>query len=205
MTFDLLVSSLIFDLAGYANWFFVLARTDPNEKTGKAMTGFIVEANWPGVKVGRKEINMGQRASDTRGVTFDNVEVPDENVLGQPGQGFKIAMGAFDRTRPPVRFLLSILQTVSVTASTRLSLLGQVAAGAVGLAQRAHDESIRYAKERKTMGKAIIEHQAVATLIANMAIGIEASRLLTRKSAWLIDHVLLVWFFYTFIYIYIFL
>lgn len=149
--------------AGHANWFFVLAKTDPNEKPGKAFTGFIVEADWPGVQVGRKEINMGQRASDTRGITFDNVLIPDENRLGEVGEGFKIAMGAFDRTRPPV------------------------AAGAVGLAQRAHDESVRYAKQRKTMGKPIMEHQAVATMIANMAIGIEASRLLTRKSAWLCD------------------
>jgi acyl-CoA dehydrogenase len=150
--------------AGHANWFFVLARTDPNEKPGRAFTGFIVEAEWKGVQVGRKEINMGQRASDTRGVVFDNVVIPDENRLGEVGEGFKIAMGAFDRTRPPV------------------------AAGAVGLSQRAHDESIRYAKQRKTMGKFIIEHQAVATLIANMAIGVEASRLLTHKSAWLIDN-----------------
>jgi acyl-CoA dehydrogenase len=63
-----------------------------------------------------------------------------------------------------------------------------VAAGAVGVAQRAHDEALRYALQRKTMGKLIIDHQAVAALIADMAIGIEASRLLTRKSAWLIDN-----------------
>lgn len=75
---------LIFALAGHANWMFVLARTDPDPaaKTGKAFTGFIVEMDWPGVIVGRKEINMGQRASDTRGITFENVLIPDENRLG---------------------------------------------------------------------------------------------------------------------------
>lgn len=67
---------------GHADWMFVLARTDPTARTGAAMTGFIVETNWPGVRVGRKEINMGQRASDTRGVVFENVEVPEENVIG---------------------------------------------------------------------------------------------------------------------------
>ena len=106
---------------------------------------------------------MGQRASDTRGVTFEDVEVPAENVLGAEGIGFKIAMGAFDRTRP------------------------YVAAGAIGLAQRALDESTKYSLERKTMGKPIIEHQAVAFMLADMAIGIEASRFCMYRSAWEID------------------
>jgi len=150
--------------AGHANWFFVLAKTNPTESAGRAFTGFIVEADWPGITVGRKEWNMGQRCADTRGVTFDNVEIPDENRLGAEGAGFKIAMGAFDHTRPPV------------------------ASGAVGVAQRAHDEALRYALQRKTMGKAIIEHQQVAAMIAEMAVGIEAARLLTYKSAFLIDN-----------------
>eukprot|EP01127_Copromyxa_protea_P003921 TRINITY_DN1368_c0_g2_i1.p1 TRINITY_DN1368_c0_g2~~TRINITY_DN1368_c0_g2_i1.p1 ORF type:complete len:329 (+),score=88.32 TRINITY_DN1368_c0_g2_i1:45-1031(+) len=116
--------------AGYANWFFVLARTgDANTPTGKAFTGFIVEREWAGVQVGRKEWNMGQRCADTRGVVFDNVVIPDENRLGPVGAGFKIAMGAFDHTRPPV------------------------ASGAIGVAQRAHDEALAYAMQRKTMGK----------------------------------------------------
>lgn len=75
---------------------------------GKAFTGFIVDGNSPGITVGKKEINMGQRASDTRGITFDNVEVPAENVLGNVGEGFKIAMGAFDTTRPLVAGILEI-------------------------------------------------------------------------------------------------
>jgi len=113
--------------AGVANWFFVLARTsaDPKTPAGKAFTGFVVEADSPGLTVGRKEWNMGQRASDTRGLTFEDVIVPKENVLGEEGAGFKVAMGAFDLTRPPV------------------------ASGATGLAQRALDEATKYAFERK--------------------------------------------------------
>lgn len=89
---------------GVANWYFVLARTseDPKTPASKAFTGFIVERDWPGVTPGRKEQNMGQRASDTRGITFEDVRIPKENVLVGEGQGFKIAMGTFDKTRPPV-------------------------------------------------------------------------------------------------------
>jgi len=150
--------------SGHANWMFVLAKTDANSGAGKAFTGFIVEAKSKGLTVGRKEINMGQRASDTRGITFEDVVVPDENKLGDVGFGFKIAMGAFDRTRPPV------------------------AAGAVGLAQRAMDESIKYAMERKTMGTQIINHQLIQQMISEMAIGVEASRLLVYKSCFEIDN-----------------
>lgn len=150
---------------GHANWYFVLARTaeDPKTSAGKAFTGFIVDRDTPGITVGRKEWNMGQRASDTRGITFEDVVVPAENVLGSEGMGFKIAMGAFDKTRPPV------------------------AAGAVGLAQRALEEATKYSMERKTMGKLICEHQAVAFILADMAIGVEAARLSTMRAAWEID------------------
>ncbi|KAG2175751.1 hypothetical protein INT44_000229, partial [Umbelopsis vinacea] len=149
--------------AGHANWFFVLARTDANASTGKAFTGFIVDADTPGIQVGRKEINMGQRASDTRGVTFEDVEVPEENVLGSVGQGFKIAMGAFDITRP------------------------LVASGAVGLARRAMEEATKYSLERKTMGKEIFSHQAVAFMLADMAIGIESARMMVYKAGYMRD------------------
>lgn len=150
---------------GVANWYFVLARTNPDPKVpaSKAFTGFIVEADTPGVVKGRKEWNMGQRASDTRGITFEEVRVPKKNVLGAEGAGFKIAMAAFDITRPPV------------------------AAGGVGLAKRAFDEARKYALERKTMGKLIAEHQAVAFMLAEMAMGIESARLCYQKAAWQID------------------
>merc|ERR1719334_2805414 len=89
---------------GVADFYFVLARTNPDPKcpTSKAFTGFIVDADTPGVTPGRKEKNMGQRCSDTRGITFEDVVVPKENVLIGEGAGFKVAMGAFDKTRPPV-------------------------------------------------------------------------------------------------------
>ncbi|WFD34230.1 medium-chain acyl-CoA dehydrogenase [Malassezia cuniculi] len=148
---------------GHANWFFVLARTEPNEKPHRALTGFIVDGDSPGLIRGKKEINMGQRCSDTRMITFEEVEVPEENVLGKPGDGFKIAMGAFDITRP------------------------LVASGAVGLAQRALHEATIYAKERKTMGKPIIAHQAIAFMLADMQMAVEASRNLVWKSCWAKD------------------
>ena len=148
---------------GVANWYFVLAKTDPTAKAGSAFTGFIVDRDTPGITVGRKEVNLGQRCSDTRAVTFEDVLVPDENRLGEEGKGFKVAMGAFDHTRPPV------------------------AAGAVGLARRAMDEAIAYAAQRKTMGAPIATHQAVSFMIADMAMGIEAGRMLVYKSAYEID------------------
>ncbi|KAI1286988.1 putative medium-chain specific acyl-CoA dehydrogenase, mitochondrial [Halotydeus destructor] len=151
---------------GHANWYFVLARSNPDPKApaGKAFTGFIVERDTPGVIPGRKEINMGQRASDTRGVTFEDVVVPKENVLGKEHEGFKIAMGAFDLTRPPV------------------------ASGAVGLAQRAYDESVKYTLERKAFGTQIANFQAVQFMLADMIVGIETSRLAYQKAAWDFDH-----------------
>lgn len=81
---------------GHANWYFVLAKTDPNAKGAKSMTGFVVDGDSPGIIKGKKEKNMGQRCSDTRMITFEDVEVPLENVLGREGDGFKTAMGAFD-------------------------------------------------------------------------------------------------------------
>uniref|UniRef100_A0A2K6A1T1 Medium-chain specific acyl-CoA dehydrogenase, mitochondrial n=1 Tax=Mandrillus leucophaeus TaxID=9568 RepID=A0A2K6A1T1_MANLE len=97
---------------GKASWYFVLARSDPDPKApaNKAFTGFIVEADTPGIQIGRKELNMGQRCSDTRGIVFEDVKVPKENVLIGDGAGFKIAMGAFDKTRPThqaVSFMLA--------------------------------------------------------------------------------------------------
>jgi acyl-CoA dehydrogenase len=148
---------------GVADWYFVLAKTDPNAKTGAGFTGFIVDADTPGITRGRKEVNLGQRCSDTRGITFEDVVVPDANRLGAEGVGFKIAMGAFDHTRPPV------------------------ASGAVGLARRAMDEAIQYASERKTMGVPIAHHQSISFMIADMAIGIEASRSLVHKASYEID------------------
>jgi acyl-CoA dehydrogenase len=148
--------------ASHAKWFFVLAKTDP-AAGHKGMSGFLVPANSSGVKVGRKEDNMGQRCSDTRGVTFDQVEIPEKYLLGKEGDGFKLAMGAFDRTRPAV------------------------AAECIGLSSRAMQCAIDYAKQRTTFGKTISEYQGVSFLIAEMARDIEAGRLLVWKSAHEID------------------
>ena len=95
--------------------------------------------------------------------TKHTVVVPKENILGEIGAGFKVAMGAFDNTRPPV------------------------AIGAVGVARRAMDEAMQYSLERKTMGVPIAQHQSVSNMLADMATGIEAARLLTYKSAVMID------------------
>jgi acyl-CoA dehydrogenase len=148
--------------AAKADWYFVLAATDA-AAGHKGMTGFVVPRETAGVTVGRKEWNMGQRASDTRQVVFEDVAVPAANMVGGEGQGFKVAMAAFDVTRP------------------------MVAACAVGLAKRALDESIAYAKERKTFGKAISDYQAISFMIADMAKAVEAGRLLVWKSACLYD------------------
>jgi acyl-CoA dehydrogenase len=127
------------------------------------MSGFLVPRDTPGITVGRKEDNLGQRASDTRGLTFEDVKIPAKYRLGNEGDGFKIAMSAFDHTRPVV------------------------AAGAVGLARRAMDESINYASTRKTFGTPIASYQAISFMIADMAKDIEAARYLVWRAGWEID------------------
>lgn len=148
--------------AGHADWFFVVAKTDPTAGH-KGMSGFIVDAKTPGIVIGKKENNMGQRASDTRAVTFEDVVVPADCLLGAEGEGFKIAMKAFDHTRP------------------------LVAASAVGLGRAAMEHAVAYAKERKTFGQAISQHQGVSFMLADMATKVEAGRLLVLKSAAEID------------------
>ena len=148
--------------ASVANWYFLLAYTDPSAKH-RGMSGFIVPRETPGVTVGKKEKNLGQRASDTRGITFEDVKVPAKYLLGKEGDGFKIAMSAFDHTRPTV------------------------SSGAVGLARRAMDEAIKYATERSAFGQPIAKYQAVSFMIADMAKDVEAARLLVWQAAWAID------------------
>jgi acyl-CoA dehydrogenase len=148
--------------AGVANWYFVLAYTDVNLGT-KGMSGFMIPADTPGIEIGKKEMNLGQRASDTRGMSFSDVKVSAANLLGKEGDGFKIAMAAFDHTRPPV------------------------AAAATGVARAATEHAIRYAMERNTFGVPIAMHEGVSFMIADMAKDTEAARLLTWRSAWEID------------------
>lgn len=148
--------------AGVADWYFVVAYTD-TEKGYKGMSAFIVEKDWPGVIVGAKEKNLGQRASDTRAITFENVEVPAENLVGQEGAGWLLAMSAFDHTRPAV------------------------SCASVGVARAAMEYARDYSMERKTMGKPIYHHQAISFMVADMAMNIDAGRLLCWRAASLKD------------------
>ena len=147
---------------GVADFYTVLAR---REKTIPQMgiTCFVIDRDTPGVSVGRKENKLGQRASNTTDVLFDEVEVAAHQIVGKEGQGLKLAMGTFDRTRP------------------------LIAAGAAGLIRRALDESRDYALERQTFGVPIAQHQAVQFMLADMAIAYETTRVLCHKAAWAID------------------
>jgi acyl-CoA dehydrogenase len=147
---------------GVASWYTVFATFDRAQKH-KGITCFVVDKDTPGVKTGRKEDKLGQRCSDTRDVIFEDVVLSKDNLVGGEGQGFKIAMKTFDRSRP------------------------WIGAGAAGLIRRALEESRNYALERKTFGVPIAQHQAVQFMIADMAIAYEGTRLLTHKAAWSVD------------------
>lgn len=150
-----------------ANFYTVLAYTNPETRGTKnrytGMSFFIVERDWEGVSVGQPFNKMGQHASDTAEVVFDNVKVPATHLLGEEGKGFLYAMKVFDHSRP------------------------SVAAGAVGVARRALEEAIKYAKERNSMGQPIWQHQAIGHMIADMAMNVEAARNLVWKAAWSVD------------------
>jgi acyl-CoA dehydrogenase len=149
--------------ASYATFYVIFATSDP-AKRHKGMAAFIVDRDTPGLKVGKKEDKMGQRASDTAQIFLEDVKVPKANLLAPEGHGFKLAMETFNQTRP------------------------DIAAGATGLMRRALDECVAYAKERKTFGVPIASHQLVQWMIAEMAIRAEATRLLYLKAAWNLDH-----------------
>ena len=148
--------------AAWASWYIVFATVDPALRHSGIMA-FVIDRDAKGVSVGKTEDKLGQRASNTAVVNFDDVRVPAANVLAEEGHGFKLAMQTFDRTRP------------------------DIGAGACGLMRRALEESIAYALERKTFGVPIAEHQMVQAMIAEMGIKYEATRLLVHKSAWQID------------------
>ena len=149
--------------AGYADLFVIYATTDAALKH-KGITAIVVEKGTPGIEIGKKEDKMGHRCSDTRAVTFNNVRVPKANVIGGMNQGWKIAMKTLDHSRP------------------------MVASSAVGGAQCAFDHAVKYAKERVQFNVPIANHQAIQFMIADMAMKIEASRLLVHKAAWLLDN-----------------
>jgi acyl-CoA dehydrogenase len=146
----------------HASWYTVYAKTDP-DAGHRGITAFVVPRDADGVSVDKKEDKLGQRASDTALISFDEVEVPAENLLGEENHGFKLAMMTLDRTRPGVSAL------------------------AVGISQAAFEFASEYAKERVQFGVPIAMHQAVAFMIADMATKIEAARLLVWESAVLLD------------------
>jgi acyl-CoA dehydrogenase len=147
---------------GVASFYTVFAREEGSTRH-KGITCFIVERDTPGVSVGKKENKMGQRCSNTTDVIFEDVKVGKANIVGPEGEGFKVAMRSFDRTRP------------------------WIAAGAAGIIRRSLDECRKYALERKTFGVPIAQHQAVQFMLAEMAIAYETTRLLCHKAAAAID------------------
>lgn len=149
--------------ANMAEFFVVFAKTDP-QGGYKGLSAFIVSADTEGLSVGAPISKMGQKAAPACEVFLDNVFVPDDQLLGEEGSGFNIAMKVFDRSRP------------------------MVAAFGVGLIQRCLDESLAYARERESMGRPLIAHQAIAHKLADMRLRLETARLLTYQAAWRLDN-----------------
>ncbi|MGG1598240.1 acyl-CoA dehydrogenase family protein [Paenibacillus naphthalenovorans] len=148
--------------ASVANFYVVLAKLK-GETGSRAFTAFIVERDAEGVSVGEKEKKLGLRASDTASVLFEDVKIPSAQRLGAEGEGFKIFMKALMYARP------------------------MVGSQAVGIAQGAYEAAVQYAKERKQFGKPIADLQAIQFMLADMAMNIEASRLLVQKAVFLLQ------------------
>ena len=146
----------------YAGVYVVMARTKP-DGGAKGISAFIVERGTPGLIIGPKEDKMGMRGSDTVGLTFDNCRVPKANLCGKLGEGFIDAMKVLERGR------------ITISAMS------------VGLARGALEESLSYSKQRVAFGKPIFEHQSIQFMLADMAMEIDAGRLLTRKAGILSD------------------
>ena len=144
--------------AGESDLYSVVAQSDPSLGT-KGITAFVVEKSDPGVSFGVPEKKMGMRGSPTREVYFDNVQLSDDRRISEVGQGFALAMNTLDHTR--------------IT----------IAAQAIGLAQGAFDVATKYAHERHQFGKPIFDFQAIQFILADMAMNVEAARLLTYSAA----------------------
>ena len=152
-------SKIFITNAGYANVYVIIAMTDKS-KGLKGISAFIVEANTPGFSIGKKEMKLGIRGSATCELIFENCRIPKENLLGDKGKGFKIAMMTLDGGR-----------------------IG-IASQALGIAAGALDEAINYAKERKQFGRSLAQFQNTQFQIANLDVKVEAARLLVYKAAW---------------------
>jgi acyl-CoA dehydrogenase len=155
-------SKMFITNAGRAAWLVVFASTDKS-KGHRGLTAFIVPTDLDGVTVEKHLDKMGQRATDTSALAFQDVRVPADHRLGEEGEGFKIAMKTLDFTRPGT------------------------AAAAVGVAQAAFDYAVEYAKTRVQFGQPIAMNQGVNFLVADMATEIEAARLLVWQAGWLTD------------------
>ncbi|WP_243292000.1 acyl-CoA dehydrogenase [Bacillus sp. FJAT-47783] len=153
-------SKIFITNGGIADYYVVFALTDPSSKH-KGTSAFIVEKDFKGFSVGKKEKKLGIRSSPTTEIIFEDCIVPKENLLGQEGDGFKVAMMTLDGGR------------------------NGIAAQAVGIAQGALDAAVHYAKERHQFGKPIAANQGIGFKIADMATQVEAARLLTYQAAWL--------------------
>lgn len=140
----------------------VIAQTHP-ELGHRGINALVVEADWEGVSIGAKEDKLGIRSSDTHSIMYSDVKVPKSNRIGEDGFGFKFAMKTLDGGR-----------------------IG-IAAQALGIASGAYELSVAYAKEREAFGKPIAKHQAISFKLANMAVEIEAARMLVYRAAWLKD------------------
>lgn len=147
---------------GYAEQFTVFATLDKS-KRHKGITCFVVEGRPAGLTAGKHENKMGQRASNTVTLNFEEVRVPVANRIGEEGEGFRLAMETLDNSRP-------------VTASF-----------SVGIARAALEHSLEYSSQRQTFGKPIREHQGIQFMLADMGMNIQAARLLVHQSAWLLD------------------
>ncbi len=145
-----------------ADWYVTFATSDRRLKH-KGISAFVFPSNLPGLTRNRMHGKLGQRAADTGEIFYDNVRVPASALLGREGEGFKYAMATFDHSRP------------------------EIGAIAIGIAQRALDECLKYSKQRSAFGQPIANFQAIQFMMADMAIEIEAMRLLTYKAAWLVD------------------
>jgi acyl-CoA dehydrogenase len=155
-------SKMFITNAGPAAWIVCFASTD-RSKGHKGLSAFVIPMSADGVTIDRHLDKMGQRATDTSAVSFQDVVVPAANRLGEEGEGFKIAMQTLDFTRPGT------------------------AVGAVGVAQAAFELAVEYTKERVQFGTPIAMNQGVSFLVADMATEIEAARLLCWQAAWMID------------------
>ena len=139
------------------------AKTDPEAPSGKGISAFVVEKGTPGFSVGKHEDKLGIRCSDCVSMTFEDCRVPAENLVGEEGNGFKVALATLDIGR-----------------------LG-IGAQAVGIGQACLDESIAYSKEREQFGKPISYFQAIQWKLADMAMEVDAARLLIWRAAWMRD------------------